>query len=72
MTRTLDMKGKKFERLTVLSFVSVDRYGLAKWLCRCDCGGSIVTVGKSLRAGLTRSCGCLRNENLDRIRKGRK
>lgn len=28
------------------------------WLCRCDCGKEFVTLGKSLRSGLTKSCGC--------------
>lgn len=35
----------------------------AYWLCKCDCGNTIVTVGYCLRSGDTKSCGCLLNEN---------
>jgi hypothetical protein len=31
----------------------------ARWLCKCDCGRLHVVLGHILRAGLTKSCGCL-------------
>lgn len=33
--------------------------GKVEWLCRCDCGNLKITTGKSLRADLVQSCGCL-------------
>lgn len=54
----IDVTGEVFGRLTV-----VDRAAnvgsRAAWNCRCDCGGLIVAVGKALRNGHTKSCGCL-------------
>jgi hypothetical protein len=32
------------------------------WRCQCDCGSCIETQGTALRAGRTRSCGCLVTE----------
>ena len=39
--RTFDLTGRRFGKLTVISF---DRYeaGSSWWLCRCDCGGEKV------------------------------
>lgn len=30
-----------------------------KWYCKCDCGNFTRVTGSALRAGNTRSCGCL-------------
>lgn len=60
--RIKDMTGMKFGRLTVISFHGVNKYKSAAWLCKCECGGEKVVDGRSLRRGLTRSCGCLNDE----------
>jgi hypothetical protein len=56
--------GQRFNRLTVVSRTAnsgkKDRYE-----CSCDCGGSTMALGWSLRAGRSRSCGCLRAEELN-------
>lgn len=39
-----------------------DKFGNITWKCKCDCGSIIVTTGKSLRAGTTQSCGCLKSK----------
>lgn len=49
--------GDRFGRLTIIA-LDRPRY----WQCRCDCGGIKVIYGASLKAGLTRSCGCLKRE----------
>lgn len=56
--------GKRYGRLTVVSSkpVGKTRYGV-KWLCVCDCGKRKVVEGRRLRAGVTRSCGCLLQGN---------
>jgi len=60
----LDLTGQRFGRLTVLSFVGLDRRGKRLWSSRCDCGGSAVSRAGALRRGVSRSCGCLRREAL--------
>lgn len=51
--------GKRFGRLTVL------RIENGRALCRCDCGKEkYVNDPRNLRNGFTRSCGCLRRENI--------
>ena len=68
-----DLTGQRFGGLTVVkrdgTYVSPD--GLTttpKWLCKCECGNETVVIGRNLKDGRTRSCGCLRKE----IRKARK
>jgi len=58
----IDLTGQKFARLTVLGQATVKKDNKACWHCLCDCGNEIVAVGKSLRTGNTRSCGCYRND----------
>ncbi len=54
-----DYSGKKFNKLTVLSF-----YGYAQpnnkdslWLCQCDCGENKITRIRTLKNGNTKTCG---------------
>lgn len=58
MGKFIDMKGKKFEMLTVL-----ERYGTAEdrqalWKCKCDCGNTQIVKGRNLRKGVVKTCGC--------------
>jgi hypothetical protein len=57
----IDMTGKRYGRLTVLSRVPATLHG-AKWLCRCDCGKEAVVQGWKMRSAHTRSCGCLHRD----------
>ena len=60
MTRpAIDMIGKVVGRLTVLSRADKFTGKGAYWNCVCACGKFVVTYGGALRAGATRSCGCL-------------
>lgn len=58
-SRRIDLTGKRFGRLTVLSFEDVTNGKNAKWRCLCDCGNYTLAQGSHLKAGNTRSCGCL-------------
>ncbi len=58
----IDMKGRRCGRLLVLSFCAPVGDGRAKWLCLCDCGKQVSVLGKHLRCGNTRSCGCIQRE----------
>lgn len=61
MSYAIEMAGKKFNKLLVLNKVD-SKYNGSYWLCRCDCGKEKVILGKHLRKGRIKSCGCLRKE----------
>lgn len=61
MGQLIDLTGQKFGKLTVIKRSDV-KAREAMWLCKCDCGTEIVTRGSSLRANLSNSCGCFRDE----------
>ena len=78
-TKIEDLTGRRFGRLTVLERVEDYRCETwypwlekpivnktAQWLCRCDCGNEKVVIGANLRAGRTKSCGCLQRERRKR------
>lgn len=44
-------------KLTVIEQRGRDKYNMALWLCRCECGKEIITQGKSVRHGYTLTCG---------------
>lgn len=53
-----EMTGKRFGSLVVVGEIQSKHKGFASYLCLCDCGGKIETLGISLRNGDTVSCGC--------------
>lgn len=63
MKPAMKLEGTRVGRLTVIERLHPnDRRGNTRWLCRCDCGAEIESVGVRLNAGRTLSCGCLRHE----------
>ncbi len=62
MTKTHDMIGKTFGRLTVLERDRTVPAGKTKYRCRCQCGTAKTVTGSHLREGTTVSCGCHRKE----------
>lgn len=56
-----DMTGKRCGRLTVVARAP-NRTDRVAWDCICDCGAACVVLGKLLRNGFTKSCGCYRRE----------
>lgn len=61
MGTRIDMAGKKYGRLTVLS--EAGRAGpVITYNCVCDCGAEKVVRGAKLRTGHTQSCGCIKAE----------
>lgn len=59
MKKVIDLLGKTFGKLTVLSR-SGTKAGQAMWLCRCACGIEKEIAGGSLRNSRQKSCGCAR------------
>ncbi|WP_348658941.1 hypothetical protein [Heyndrickxia faecalis] len=65
----LDLTGKRFGKLTVIERSGTLENGRALWLCRCDCGNTIVTNATTLRRGEAKSCGkCLVDERIKHAR----
>lgn len=60
----------RWGRLVVItSYLSQNASGSYEVLCqcKCDCGNLKVVKCGSLTAGLTRSCGCLRKEHINKV-----
>lgn len=57
--RKIDLSGKRFGYLTVVSVAEDDnKHHGQKWVCKCDCGNMVVVRGDGLKSGHTKSCGC--------------
>lgn len=63
MPNMINLRGKKFNRLLVISESSKrDNSGTTQWNCRCECGSELTVRGINLRNGNTKSCGCYNRE----------
>lgn len=60
--KPLELIGQRFGRLTVIERAGSTRQGVSLWLCNCDCGNQFVAHSQRLKAGQTKSCGCLNRE----------
>jgi hypothetical protein len=58
--------GQRFGKLSIAGRVANDAAGKIRVACKCECGTERVFRLSDLRSGHTRSCGCLRGENLRR------
>ena len=69
-----DLTGRRFGKLVVLEqaedhVCSSGRHD-AMWLCECDCGKQTCALGRDLKRGATRSCGCYNIETARRKIRG--
>lgn len=60
-SRIIDLRGRKFGRLTVVSYAG-KRAAAHCWNCECACGSESVVRGGNLVSGGATSCGCLQRE----------
>lgn len=58
MVAFLDVTGRRFGLLTVVSLGPKSRAGRNRWVCACDCGGTALVGISDLRSGHTASCSC--------------
>ena len=58
MAQAADIAGQRFGRLVALNLAPTLKPGRI-WRCVCDCGAVVMTTVGRLRAGNTKSCGCL-------------
>lgn len=59
--KSLDLLGQRFGRLTVVEKLP-SKNNMSMWRCVCDCGNETAVLGKNLKSGRTKSCGCLQKE----------
>lgn len=64
MPALIDLTGKTFGRLTVIAKDPDSPPRKVYWFCKCACGNSHRVYGAELRNGSTKSCGCLKMENI--------
>jgi len=62
MGARIDVSGMRFGRLLAQEYAYSNNDKKAVFKCLCDCGKTCFITGKSMRAGLTRSCGCYLND----------
>ena len=69
-----DLTGQKFGRLTVIKqaedYITPQGNHHSQWLCKCDCGNDVITLGSRLKNKQCQSCGCIQIEkNIQRWKK---
>lgn len=69
MGKFIDLTGKRFGRLIVISKDLNNKSKRIKWICKCDCGNTKSVYGFNLQKGYTKSCGCLQKENTSKASK---
>jgi hypothetical protein len=63
--RLINLTGRTFGRWTVLGYAGRDGDSHS-WQCRCACGTQRNVRGSNLRKGISRSCGCLLGDVLQK------
>lgn len=68
MPEIIDEVGNRYGRWTVLEEGGRTPARKVMWLCLCDCGRLSEVIGRSLRSGASKSCGCLKAEITSQVR----
>ena len=63
MPNVIDLTGKTFGHLRVERFSHIKNHQ-SMWVCVCECGNEKIVMGRKLRDGLTKSCGCSRSSDI--------
>ncbi len=74
--KAIDLTGQRFGKLFVIeqtdSKITPSGQKQRQYVCKCDCGNTVIVRSLSLRKGEAKSCGCLRveqaKENLKTIK----
>jgi hypothetical protein len=69
MKGMIDLTGKTFGRLAVVSDSGRRSFKSVIWLCRCACGALTFVTSGNLRRGRSTSCGCLHREVVSGLRR---
>ena len=60
-TRRTDITGQRFGRLMAIRPTDERKRGSILWECKCECGNTKFVPANQLRAGIVKSCGCLKS-----------
>lgn len=61
-SKRVDLTGERYGRLLIQGPVRAEDGTIRGWKCLCDCGNVCVCQKGNLRSGITKSCGCLQEE----------
>ena len=64
MSHKINEIGNRYGKLLVIREAQSNKRGLARWLCKCDCGNETIQNGADLRNNKVVSCGCYQREEL--------
>lgn len=70
--KSINEIGNRYGKLIVIDYAKKPENLLnagAYWLCKCDCGNTVIKNGRLLRSGAIQSCGCLCSKGEDKIKK---
>lgn len=57
--KQVDITKQRFGKLVAIKYIKEEQ----KWLCKCDCGNTVLKRSGHLRANLITSCGCASKDN---------
>ena len=57
-----DLRGRRFGKLIVMELAPKKKGHTTRYICKCDCGGTVNTTRDSLITGETISCGCIKSK----------
>lgn len=63
------MPGERYGKLTIIGYSHTDEKKRKHFKCKCDCGNECVKLGYSIKNGGTKSCGCMRRDNMSNVGK---
>jgi len=63
----MNLVGMRYGRLTVVDNYPSDKKQQSRFVCECDCGNKHIALGRLLKTGDVKSCGCLRVEECRKI-----
>ena len=67
--RVIDLTGQRFGRWLVLKEFGRTAERNVLWMCKCDCGIEKPVNAAMLRNGMSKSCGCLKSDNMKNRRR---
>lgn len=60
-----DLTGQRFGKLMAMRKDGISDRGYANWVCRCDCGKTVIVDSRSLTKEQKKDCGCSSFRNMD-------
>lgn len=61
-SKVRELSGQRFGKLVAIERITGTRSNPSKWVCKCDCGNTVMVRTQRLTSGETGSCGCKSRE----------